>query len=147
MKYIVKRNPSISLMNDFEKIFDSFWDYPTVTSRVRKPSVDVRETEENYILEAELPGFDEKQIEVNVDKHVLHISSKKEESKAEQVPVEKDEYLLRERALNSFDRSFSLPEQVDEEHIAGEFKQGILTLTIPKRPEKKPKKIDVKLAS
>ncbi len=148
MKYIVKRNPSINLMNDFDKIFDSFWDYPTVASRVRKPSVDVRETEESFILEAELPGFDERLIDVNVDKHVLHISSRKEEEEGEkQVSEIKDSYLLRERALYTFDRSFSLPEHVDEEHISGEFKQGILTLTIPKRPEKKPKRIDVKLAS
>ncbi len=143
MKYIVKRNPSLSLMNDFDRIFNSFWDYPSVQTKARKPSVDVRETEDAYILEAELPGFDENNVEVNVDKHVLHISSKQEEEKSE----EKKEYLLRERSFYSFERSFSLPEHVDEEKISGEFKQGVLTLTIPKSEKQKPKRIDVKLAS
>jgi len=154
MKYLVRRNPNTgNYVDEFDRFFDDFWDFPKVSYDTgRLPSVDVCETEDAYILEAELPGYAESNVDVHVEKHVLHISSMKEETKQKKEPEdpkkgEKSTYILRERLVGSFQRSFALPEQVNEEKISGEFKNGILTLTIPKSPETKPKKIDIKLAS
>lgn len=142
MKYLVTRRPSpLSYMNDLDRLFSDFLDTPVRGSN--SPSVDVREAEDAYILEAELPGYEEKDVEVSVEEHVLRISSKQEEEREEK----KAEYLLRERACRSFERRFALPEQANEQEITGEFKNGILTLKIPKSPELRPKKIDIKLAS
>ncbi|MCF7933783.1 MAG: Hsp20/alpha crystallin family protein [Spirochaetia bacterium] len=145
MKYVVTRKPNgLNYMDEFDRFFGNFWDLPSKgINAARVPSVDVRENDDAYVLEAELPGFGEGDVEVNVEKHILHISSKKEETKEE----EKGEYLMKERSVSSFQRSFALPEQVDEEQITGEFKNGVLTLTIPKTPVEKPKKIAIKLAS
>jgi HSP20 family molecular chaperone IbpA len=131
-------------MDDFDRFLSNFWDLaPSNESKVKVPSVDVRETKDEYILEAELPGFSESEVDVNVDNHVLHLTSKREEDRSE----EKKEYIMKERSSYSFSRSFVLPENVNEDKIKGEFKNGILTLTMPKREEKKPKRIDIKLAS
>ena len=145
MKYVVTRRPSgASLVNDFDRMFSSFWnDFPTTATYSVKPKVDIIEKDEAYAIEVELPGFDEKDVEVSVEKHVLTLSSKVEKETEEK----KDQYLVKERRVASFSRSFVLPEGVDEEHIAGEFKNGILTLQVPKLPEQQPKKIEVKIAS
>jgi len=145
MKYLVTRKPStLGFMDDFDRFFSNFWDIaPTVETRTKLPSVDVREEENEYILEAELPGYGEKDVDVNVDNHVLRISSKREEKKEEK----KNDYILKERSSYSFERSFVLPEHVNEDEIKGEFKNGVLTLRIPKKAEKKPKRIAIKIAS
>lgn len=146
MKYAVQNKPnSLGFMDDFDRFMNNFWDIaPLRREEQRKvPSVDVRETDNEYILEAELPGYGEEDVDVNVDNHVLHLSSKKEEDRTE----EKKDYIMRERRSYSFSRSFVLPENVNEDKIKGTFKNGVLTLTMPKREEKKPKKIDIKIAS
>jgi len=147
MKYVVTRKPynRLSSLNDFDRIFSNFWsDFPSV-SPVKNPRVDIRENENGYLLEAELPGLSEKDVEVNVEKHVLTISSvKSTEEKKEEV---QSEFLVRERSTYEFRRSFVLPEGVAEDKIKGEFKHGVLSLNIPKLPEKQPKRIAVKLAS
>jgi HSP20 family molecular chaperone IbpA len=145
MKYLVpNRKDSLGFLDDFDRFFSNFWDMvPERAAETKIPSVDVRETKDEYILEAELPGFSESEVDVNVDNHVLHLSSKKEEDRTE----EKKDYIMRERKSYSFSRSFVLPENVNEDKIKGEFKNGILTLKMPKKEEKKPKRIDIKLAS
>jgi HSP20 family molecular chaperone IbpA len=151
MKYVVTRRPYgvQSSLNNFDKIFSNFWtDYSTNAS-TKLPKVDIRENDKEYVLEAELPGYGEKDVDVSVEKHVLLISSVSEEKEAKEEKVEKvsESFLVRERRISSFQRSFVLPEGVSEDTIKGEFKNGILTLNIPKLPEKQPKKIEVKIAS
>jgi len=154
MKYVVTRRPYgvQSSLNNFDRIFNNFWsDYPTAAS-TKLPKVDIRENDKEYVLEAELPGYGEKDVDVNVEKHVLLISSANETKDVKEEKVEKTEkvnesFLVRERLTSSFQRSFVLPEGVSEDKIKGEFKNGVLTLIIPKLPEKKPKKIEVKIAS
>jgi HSP20 family molecular chaperone IbpA len=145
MKYLVpNRKDSLGFLDDFDRFFGNFWDMvPERPTETKVPSVDVRETKDEYVLEAELPGFSESEVDVNVDNHVLHLSSKREEDRTE----EKKDYIMKERKSYSFSRSFVLPENVNEDKIKGEFKNGILTLKMPKREEKKPKRIDIKLAS
>jgi HSP20 family molecular chaperone IbpA len=145
MKYLVpNRKDSLGFLDDFDRFFGNFWDMvPERPTETKVPSVDVRETKDEYVLEAELPGFSESEVDVNVDNHVLHLSSKREEDRTE----EKKDYIMKERKSYSFSRSFVLPENVNEDKIKGEFKNGILTLKMPKREEKKPKRIDIKIAS
>jgi len=119
-------------------LFDLFTDTPVWNART--PAVDVREQENEYLMEAELPGLAEKDIELNVEDNILTLSSKKEESKEEK----KNGYLIRERCNYEFARTFVLPKDVDHEKIKAEFKNGLLVVNIPKKPETKPQKIDVK---
>jgi len=108
------------------------------------PAVDVVESDKAYEITAELPGMDEKNIEVKVANDVLTIKGERQEEKEEK----KKDYYLRERSFGSFERSFGLPEGVDADKIEASFKKGVLTLTLPKKLEaqKSAKKIDVKSA-
>jgi len=109
------------------------------------PAVDVTETAKAYEITAELPGMDEKNIEVKLANGVLTIKGEKQEEKEEK----KKDYYLRERSYGSFERSFQLPEGVDTDKIEAGFKKGVLTLTLPKSAEaqKTEKKIAVKAAA
>jgi len=103
------------------------------------PAVDVRETEEDFVVEMDLPGRTEKDLNVEVKDNVLTISSLKEEAK----DVKENGYILRERREASFTRSFRLPRGVDAGKIQAAFKNGVLELHVPKAPEAKPQKIQI----
>jgi HSP20 family protein len=120
-------------------LLDNFFT-DTPVWNARTPAVDVREQENEYLMEAELPGLTENDIELNVEDNILTLSSKKEESKEEN----KNGYLIRERCNSEFARTFVLPKDVDREKVKAEFKNGLLVVNIPKKPEGKPRKIDVK---
>ncbi|AEC02340.1 Hsp20/alpha crystallin family protein [Parasphaerochaeta coccoides] len=148
MKYLVTRNNHpVNVLRGFDSIFDSFWNdgWGSDVLSASLPAVDIAEKDDAYVLEAELPGMDEKNISVNVENHVLRISSHVVEGKADE-QKEENKYLIRERQERFFDRSFTLPENVDEENISAQFRKGILVLTIPKSEVAKPRKIDVKIA-
>jgi HSP20 family protein len=108
------------------------------------PAVDVVESEKAYEVTAELPGMDEKNIEVKVVGGNLTIKGEKQEEKEEK----KKDYYLHERHFGSFERSFEVPESVDTGKIEASFKKGVLTVTLPKKAEaqKPAKKIEVKAA-
>ena len=137
---LVRYNPnSLNLLDNVSSWFDDF--FPTATfGRSEIPAVDVRETDAEYLMEVELPGLTEKDVEVKLENSLLTISSTKDEKKEEK----KNGYVLRERRSAHFSRSFVLPEGVDSEKIAAEFKNGILKLSFPKVPAAKPKTIEVK---
>jgi len=124
---------------DWNGILDDFFT-DTPVWNARTPAVDVREAEDEYLMEAELPGLTDKDIELNIEDNILTLSSKKEQDKEEK----KNGYLIRERRKHEFARTFVLPKDVDREKIKGEFKDGLLVVSIPKKPEAKPRKIDVK---
>jgi HSP20 family protein len=104
------------------------------------PLVDIRETDDAYLIEAELPGYDEQSVRVQVDGTTLTIESKKEEETARDVSPRKegkkeaeDRFLVRERRRVSFSRSFRLPEDADTESVSAAFQNGLLNLEIKKR--------------
>jgi HSP20 family protein len=101
-------------------------------------------TEKAYELTAELPGIEEKNVDVKVANGVLTIKGEKQEEKEEK----KKDYYLRERHFGSFERSFQVPDGVDNDKIEASFKKGVLTVTLPKKPEaqKAVKTIDIKAA-
>ena len=120
---------------------EPFWQHE-VSWGTALPAVDVAESEKAYDITAELPGMDEKNIEVKVTDGSLTIKGEKQEEKEEK----KKDYYLHERHFGSFERSFALPESVDADKIEAAFKKGVLTVTLPKKPEaqKPAKKIEVK---
>jgi HSP20 family protein len=108
------------------------------------PAVDVVEKDKAYEITAELPGMDEKNIELKVSGGILSISGEKTDEKEEK----KKGYYVSERRYGSFMRSFRVPEGVDLDKIAADFKKGVLTVTLPKKPEaqRPEKKIAIKAA-
>ncbi len=107
------------------------------------PSFDVKETSDGYVFTADLPGVKESDLEVSLTGNRLTVSGKREEEKKQQDV----RWYAYERSYGSFSRSFTLPEGIDGEHVGAELKDGVLRVTIPKRPELKPRKIDLKLGS
>jgi len=105
------------------------------------PSVDVRETRDALEIAAEIPGLDPKDVEVSVENGVLTLKGSRRLEKA----TEGETYHRVERAYGSFERSFSLPTNVDREKIHAVFRHGVLHLTLPKREEAKPKSISIKV--
>jgi HSP20 family protein len=151
--------PFESLRQEVERLFDDFgrgfgWSpFRTPMSRMEPlwgrelglrdaPVVDVAEREKDYEITAELPGMEEKDIEVNLSDDVLTIKGEKKEEKEEK---HKD-YYLSERRYGSFQRSFRVPDGIDASKIEAQFKNGVLTVTLPKTPDaqKKQTKIEVK---
>jgi HSP20 family protein len=119
-----------------------FWSRESTWAAV--PAVDIAETDKAYEITAELPGMDEKNIEVKFADGVLTIKGEKKEEKEEK----KKDYYLSERSYGSFQRSFQVPDGVDTDKIEAIFKKGVLTVALPKSAEaqKAAKKIDVKAA-
>ncbi|KUY90245.1 MULTISPECIES: Hsp20/alpha crystallin family protein [unclassified Burkholderia] len=107
-----------------------------------EPAVDFAETDKSYEITAELPGLDEKDIEVKLANGGLSIRGEKQEEKEEQ---HKD-YYVHERRFGSFERYFRMPDGVDRNKIEASFQKGVLTVTLPKTQEarKAEKKIEVK---
>ncbi|MDR2078936.1 MAG: Hsp20/alpha crystallin family protein [Treponema sp.] len=138
-------------LNDFDRYVESFFGESPLTpaAYAREPAVDIRETEDAYVLEAELPGYDEKNIEVHVDRGILCIESKKEEKIERNVSPSKggaakeERYVIRERRNASFHRSFKLPENADLDAIFARFNNGLLYLEIKKLAEAKKRVIQI----
>jgi HSP20 family protein len=95
------------------------------------PTVDVRESDKEIVVEAELPGLDEKDVEIILRDGVLAIKGEKKSEREEK----RDDYHLSERRYGSFQRSFRVPDTVDEDKVTAAFTKGVLKVTLPKRPE------------
>jgi HSP20 family protein len=104
------------------------------------PSFDVRETKDAYVFTADLPGVKEGDLELSLTGNRLTLSGRREEEKRE----EEDRWFAYERSYGSFSRSFTLPEGVDPDHVQAELKDGVLRVSVPKKAEVKPRKIELK---
>ncbi len=133
----------LSLLNSlFNEIMDNTNSYK-VYSNYANPKVDVKENENAYTLEMELPGKTEKDVEIELNHGNLTISSKNEETKDEKKDSKNEKYILKERNFSKFERRFALPKDVDSEKISANFKNGILTVNMIKKPEASSKKIAI----
>jgi len=103
------------------------------------PPVDIMETKDKTILKAELPGFDESQIQIRFEDGVLSLEGERKFEKNDG----DENYHRVERSYGRFVRSFTIPSNVDNEHISAAFDNGILTVELPKREETKPKAIKI----
>jgi HSP20 family protein len=104
------------------------------------PAFEVKETNEAFVLRGDLPGVEEKELDIAVHNSVLTVSG----VRSAEDRREGETYALYERQYGSFSRSFALPETADGERIEASLKSGVLTLTIAKRAEAKPRKIEIK---
>jgi HSP20 family protein len=107
------------------------------------PAVDIYETEHELVVKADLPEVDPKELDIRVEDNLLTIRGERKFEKK----VTEENYLRVERAYGSFSRSFSLANTVNSEAIKAEYQNGVLTLTIPKREEAKPKQIKVNVGT
>ena len=150
-------HPLETLQREIDRVFEDFgraswrWPLPRVTGLepgeegwTITPAIDVADTEKAFEVTAELPGMDEKNIELKVANGILSITGEKSEEKEEK----KKDYYLAERRYGSFQRSFRLPDGVDADKIEARFKNGVLTVVLPKTPQmqKAEKKIAIKAA-
>jgi HSP20 family protein len=139
-------DPFTSLQREIERVFDDFSrGYPAfgATTTELTPKMDVTETAKEFELTAELPGLEEKDVEVNVADNILTIRGEK---KAEKEQKEKD-YRMVERSYGSFSRSLELPDGVDPDAIKATITKGVLKVTVPKPAPAATKKVDIKAAA
>ena len=124
----------------FEEFFNDFpFNSVPETRETWIPSVDILEKDGNLILRAELPGMTEKQIELKLEGNTLTLKGERKMEEEDN----KGNYHRVESFYGSFTRSFRLPDTVDAEKINAEYKNGVLTITIPQRPEVRPREIPV----
>jgi HSP20 family protein len=139
-------DPFSYLRQQVNRVFDDFWGEPSLargeTWSAFAPQVDVTETDKDVKVCAEIPGVEAKDIDVSVEDGTLTMRGEK---KYEREENEKRQYRM-ERSYGSFERAIPLPVEVDEAKAKAEFKNGILRLTLPKRPgaQSRRKKIPVK---
>jgi HSP20 family protein len=125
----------------FKEAFNPFVSEGDLSTRTWAPPVDIYENENDIVLKAELPGIEPKDVEVKVEDNTLYLKGERRFEKE----VKNESYHRVERSYGSFARSFSLPNSISTDKVKAEFKDGLLTLTLPKREEAKPRtvKIDV----
>lgn len=131
------RFPSLASWSDF----DPFAGWPAAKSAL-SPSIDVSEGDKEYTITAELPGLDEKEIELSISDDLLTLKGEKKEEKDEK----KKDFHVSERRYGTFQRSFRIPAGVKADDISADFKNGVLKVILPKSPEakKSAKKVDIK---
>ncbi|MGP1458919.1 MAG: Hsp20/alpha crystallin family protein [Treponema sp.] len=135
----------------FDSLFNgemgSLLNVPVYPRAAFMPKVDVKEDGEAYTMEMDLPGRSEKDVDIELDNNTLTISSKQEE-KNETAADKKENgrWLIRERRVSSFKRSFTLPEDVNLDALKASFKNGILSVKLPRRALPQPKKIAIESA-
>jgi HSP20 family protein len=137
----------ISTQERFNQLFNeafgrAFGDLQEVTPRSWAPAVDIYETDENLVLQAELPGISPDDVDIRIEDNTLYL---KGERKFEKEVKEGNLHRV-ERSYGTFTRSFTLPGSINVDKVKAEYKNGILTLTMPKREEAKPKTIKIQAA-
>jgi HSP20 family protein len=133
-----------SIQNEMNRLFGTVFDPPATggnggTLRRWMPAMDLVETEDHFVLRADLPGLSESDVNIEVEDNVLTVSG---ERKTEHEAT-KEGYHRVERAFGSFSRSLTLPEGVDAEAVVARFDRGVLEITIPKPEQRKPRKISI----
>ena len=132
-----------TLQGEMNRLFSSFFDTPTgangATTRRWIPAMDLVETEEHFVLKADLPGMTEGDVNIEVERNVLTISG---ERKTEH-EAKKDGYYRIERSAGTFARSLTLPEGVDADAVTASFDNGVLEVRIPKPAEAKPRRVQI----
>ena len=127
----------------FREAFAPFSGETEISTRAWAPPVDIYETENDIVVKAELPGVDPKDVEVRIEDNTLYLKGERKFEKE----VKEQNYHRVERSYGSFARSFSLPSSIDASTVKAEFKDGLLTVTMPKREEAKPKTVKVEVAA
>jgi HSP20 family protein len=148
MNTITRRDQSrgVTLQNEVNRLFDDSFSRDLSTHAdlaTWAPAVDIYETENELVVKAELPDFQDKDIDVRITNNTLTIRGERKFEK----DVKEENYLRIERAYGSFMRSFSLPNTVSAENIRADYHNGVLTLHMAKREESKPKQIKISVSA
>ncbi len=137
-----------TMQNEMNRLFNTFFDSPsrsngggTAVRRRWIPAMDVVQTEDHFVLRADLPGLSESDVKIEVEDNVLTVSG---ERKSEHEDKGEGYYRV-ERASGSFSRSLTLPEGVDADAIQADFTNGVLEVQIPKPEQHKPRKVQISL--
>lgn len=144
---IVKYNPFRDLramQEQMNRLLDMAWNREggeELREGIWQPPVDIYEDENSVVIKAEVPGVDQKEIDIRIEDNTLTIRGERKHSQE----VKKENYHRVERYYGSFQRSFSLPHTINQEKVKATCEQGVLTITLPKREEKKPKQISVEV--
>lgn len=130
-----------TLQDQFNRLFNEQFRNHSEASALTTwaPAVDIYETPNELVVKADLPDVNEKEIDVRVENNLLTIRGERKFEKS----VSEENFLRVERTYGSFSRSFSLPNTVNAEAIGAEYKNGVLTVTLPKREESKPRQVKV----
>ena len=144
---LIKWQPKpMNVFDDMDTMIHSFfntdWNFPVRDTRNWSPAADVKETDNSFVLTADIPGLTKKDIKVNVANGKLSISGER----TYETDQGNDNYHYRERRFGTFDRSFKLPDTVDEEKISASFKNGILNVSLPKHANILPKEREIKVS-
>lgn len=123
----------------FEDVVASRGEEKDLVSSSWTPSVDIYEDENNLVLTAEVPGLEEKDIEIKIEDSTLTLKGERKFEKE----VKEENFHRIERSYGSFYRSFTLPHYIDQDKIEAEHENGILKITMPKKPELKPRKVKI----
>ncbi|MBZ5495326.1 MAG: Hsp20/alpha crystallin family protein [Acidobacteriia bacterium] len=142
--YVRRSETPSRIWPETTSFFEDFFNDPFLSSVTRPserwlPAVDILEKEGNLILRAEVPGVNEKDIDLKLEGNVLILKGEKKLENEE----ERNNYHRMESFYGSFTRSFTLPDSVDRDHIKADYKNGILVITIPQKPEVRPREIPV----
>src|SRR5437667_11701994 len=125
----------------FEDVLE---DWPShLTGTTAYPVADIYDTDDELIVKAELPGVDPKMVDVRLENNVLTIRGERQFEQN----IEKENYHRMERSYGSFSRSFTLPTKVEADKIRADFKDGVLSITLPKAESAKAKKIEIAAAA
>lgn len=133
------------LQDEIQQVFDRFFqsgenqDESSVVTSQWAPMVDIKEEADRFVIYADLPGIEPKDVEILMDKGILTIKGERKSESNEQT----ERYSRVERRYGSFHRRFALPDSADPEGISAMGRHGVLEITIPKRPETKPRRIQV----
>jgi HSP20 family protein len=133
--------PTATLRDQIKRVFGDVLERPGAESNLTTwaPAVDIFETEHELVIKADLPDVDPKELDIQIQNNILTIRGERKFEKN----VKEENYLRIERAYGSFSRSFSLANTVNSDAIKADYTNGVLTLSIPKREEAKPKQIKV----
>ena len=129
-------------LRDFDNLLNRFWGRENAGMNFAPYAVDVREDADHIYVEAEMPGFRKDEIDITLENSTLTISAERREDQ-KQESQHKGDYLLNERRYTRFLRSFTLPPTVDEQSVQAKLNDGILSITLNKREETKPRKVKV----
>ncbi|HEX2413464.1 MAG TPA: Hsp20/alpha crystallin family protein [Solirubrobacteraceae bacterium] len=132
-----------TLQNEMNRLFNSVFDSPApgngATMRRWMPAMDLVETEDDFVLRADLPGLSEDDVRIELEDATLTISG---ERKAEHESKSEGFYRV-ERAFGAFSRTLTLPQGIDPEAVAASFDRGVLEVRIPKPEQRKPRRIEI----
>jgi HSP20 family protein len=131
------------LSHAMNRLFDNYEAPVRAAAQVTwTPAIDVFEDKDKIVLFADVPGLAEKDLDIQIEKDVLTLKGERTLDRKQDA----EHHRRYERATGRFVRAFTLPPTVDAEHVTADLKDGVLTLTLPKKPEAQPKKIGIRLS-